>query len=109
MPSKELLNWDNEKCMSPTQRSLTKLGLWGSKGIKVRRANQSRAHIRAHAIQGGISHQSALSPEDWKSFVQRCVSSCLQLRHLGDEIRCWVEGDNVTKHIRKVCIEYTIT
>ena len=109
MPSKELLNWANEEGMSPTQWSLTKLGLWESKGIKVRRANQARAHIRALAIQGGISNQSALSSEDWKSFVQRCVSSCLQLRHLGDQIRRWVEGDNVTKDISKVCMEYTIT
>ena len=86
MPSKELLNWDDEEGMSPTQWSLMKLGLWESKGIKVRRANQTRAHIRALAIQRGISNQSALSLEDWKSFVQRCVSSCLQLCHLGDQI-----------------------
>ena len=109
MLSKELLNWTTEEGMSPTQWSLTKLGLWKSKGIKVRRANQARAHIRALAIQGGISNQSALSLEDWKFFVQRCVSSCLQLRHLGDKIRSWVEGDNVTKNISKVCIEYMIT
>ena len=95
--------------MSPTHGYLTKLGLWESKGIKVRRANQAHAHIRALPIQGGISNQSALSPEDWKSFVQRCVSSCLQLRHLGNQIRRWVEGDNVFKDICKVCIEYTIT
>ena len=97
--------------MSPTQWSLMKLGLWESKGIKVRRTNQANAHIRALAIQGDISNQSALSPEpeDWKSFVQRCVSSCLQLRHLGDQIRRWVKGDNVTKDISNVCIEYTIT
>ena len=109
MPFKELVNWANKEGMSPTQWSLTKLGLWDSKGIKVRRDNQARAYIRALAIQGGISNQSALSPEAWKSFVQRCVSSCLQLRHLGDQIRRWVEGDNVTKDICKVCIEYTIT
>ena len=109
MPSKELLNWANEEGMSPTQWPLTKLGLWESKGIKGRRANQARAHIRALAIQGSISNQSALSPEGRKSFVQRCVSLCLQLRHLSDQIRRWVEGDNVTKDISKVCIEYTIT
>ena len=50
MPSKELLNWANEEGMSPTQWSLMKLGLWESKGIKVRRANQARAPIRALAI-----------------------------------------------------------
>ena len=109
MPSKELLNWANEEGMSPTQWSLTKLGLWESKGIKGRRANQARAHIHALAIQGGISNQSALGPEDWKSYIQRCESSCLQLRHLGDQIHHWVEGDNVTKVISKVCIEYMIT
>ena len=109
MPSKELLIWANEEGMSLTQWSLMKLGLWESKGIKGRRANQARAHIHALAIQRGISNQSALGPEDWTSIVQRCVSSCLQLRHLGDQIRRWVEGDNVIKDISKVCIEYTIT
>ena len=109
MPSKELLNWANEEGMSLTQWFLTKLGLWESKGIKVRRANQARANIRALAIQGGISNQSARGPEGWKFLVQRCVSSCLQLRHLGDQICCWVEGDNVTKDISKVCIEFMIT
>ena len=64
MPSKELLNWANKEGMSTTQWSLMKLGLWKSKGIKLRRVNQARAHIRALAIQGGISNQSALSPED---------------------------------------------
>ena len=56
MPSKELLNWANEESMSSTQWSLMMLGLWESKGIKVRKANQAHAHIRALAIQGGISN-----------------------------------------------------
>ena len=110
MPSKELHKWASEENMGPTEWSLTKLGLWESRGVKGKKANLARGYIRSLALHDGIRDQSSLGVVDWHAFVVKCVSTCQQLSHLEDQIKRWAADTNVTKDVTKVAaaLEYII-
>lgn len=110
MPSKELTKWASDENMGPTEWSLTKLGLWESRGVKGKKANLARGFIRSLALHDGIRDQSSQGIADWHAFLVKCVSSCPQLRHLEDQIKRWVAGTNVTKDLAKVAaaLEYIV-
>ena len=90
--------------MGPMQWALTKLGLWQSRGVKGKKANLARGHIHAVAMQRKVRDQSSLGAEEWKLFLLRCVSSCEQMQHLKDQVRCWIAQKDASKDVNKVSI-----